>query len=658
MNRAYSVLEIKAVDDGRRVFTGKATTPSTDRMGDIVDPLGAKFKNPLPLLHQHDHQRPIGTVRFGKATASGIEFEADIPVISDAGPLKDRVDTAWGEIKAGLVRGVSIGFRVLKDGYEPLKDGGLLFKSIEIIELSAVTVPANADAQITVIRSIDQQFRAASGHAERVSDRVDVPPGVTGKSKPVKLETKMSKTVAEQISALEASRETKSARMVEIMEKAAEEGTTLDSAESEEYDTLDGEVESINKDLGRLVKLQKHMVAKAAPVEGVKDVKSGSDVRGGTRVEVRGHNLPKATAFTRYVMALANAKGNTMQAVEIAKQWHDTTPEVETVLRAAVAAGTTTDAAWAGPLVEYQQMASEFIELLRPATVIGRIPGLRRVPFNISMPRGTTGSSVGWVGEGNAKPVSALAFDTVTLRWAKAAGIVVLTDELVRFSNPSAEAVVRQDLVGAMAGFLDEQFLDPAVAAVNNVSPASITNGVTPIPASGTTADDLRADVKSLFSTYISANLSLASAVWIMSERMALAIAMLQNPLGQPEFPGLMANGGTFMGLPVVTSESVATNVADPASPSTYDAGDLIILAKASEIMLADDGGVAIDVSREASLQMDSEPTNPTTASTVLVSLWQRNMVGVRAERWINWAKRRSGVVQYIVGANYGDAAA
>lgn len=34
------------------------------------------------------------------------------------------------------------------------------------------------------------------------------------------------------------------------------------------------------------------------------------------------------------------------------------------------------------------------------------------------------------------KPVSALAFDTTTLRFTKAAGIVVLTDELVRFSNP------------------------------------------------------------------------------------------------------------------------------------------------------------------------------------------------------------------------------
>ena len=34
-DRAYSVLEIKAVSDDERTIEGIATTPSTDRMGDI-----------------------------------------------------------------------------------------------------------------------------------------------------------------------------------------------------------------------------------------------------------------------------------------------------------------------------------------------------------------------------------------------------------------------------------------------------------------------------------------------------------------------------------------------------------------------------------------------------------------------------------------------
>ena len=60
-----------------------------------------------------------------------------------------------------------------------------------------------------------------------------------------------------------------------------------------------------------------------------------------------------------------------------------------------------------------------------------------------------------------------------------------------------------------------------------------------------------------------------------------------------------------------------------------------------------------LDASNQASLQMDSAPTNPPVAATVMVSLWQMNLVGIRAERFINWSKRRAGAVQYIDSANY-----
>jgi HK97 family phage prohead protease len=170
MNRGYAVLEVKSLQDDKRTFTGTATTPATDRMGDQIDPMGAKFKNPLPLLHQHNSDQPIGTVRFSRATDAGIEFEAQIPTISEPGPLKDRVDTAWGEIKAGLVRGVSIGFRVLEDGAEFIKGGGILFKAIEIIELSAVTIPANAQCTIQTIKSFDDEQQAASGQELIIDD--------------------------------------------------------------------------------------------------------------------------------------------------------------------------------------------------------------------------------------------------------------------------------------------------------------------------------------------------------------------------------------------------------------------------------------------------------------------------------------------------------
>jgi HK97 family phage prohead protease len=158
MNRAYSLLEVKGLDSNTRTFSGVATTPSLDRDADRIDPLKAAFAPEIPLLHQHKHDAPIGRVRFGKATKDGIAFEAEIPHIAEPGPLQDRVNTAWGEIKHGLVRGVSIGFKPTE---QPTlnKSGGLDFGGIEIWELSTVTIPANSQALISVVKSIDEEVR-------------------------------------------------------------------------------------------------------------------------------------------------------------------------------------------------------------------------------------------------------------------------------------------------------------------------------------------------------------------------------------------------------------------------------------------------------------------------------------------------------------------
>jgi len=75
-----------------------------------------------------------------------------------------------------------------------------------------------------------------------------------------------------------------------------------------------------------------------------------------------------------------------------------------------------------------------------------------------------------------------------------------------------------------------------------------------------------------------------------------------------------------------------------------------IVLAKANEILLADDGGVQLDASREATLDMNG-------GTTPNFNLWQRNCVAIRAERFITWAKRRANAVAVITGAAYGPAA-
>lgn len=661
MKRAYATLAIKAMDDttdGKRTFTGIASTISTDRMDDIVVPKGAVFKLPLPLLWQHDSSCPIGWVTAARVSDTAIEVDCEVHNETEPGTLKDRLDEAWQSLKAKLVQGLSIGFNSIE--YSRI-DGtyGLKYLSWEWLELSPVTIPANQDSSITSIKAADTKQRAALGLSHKSVIRF-APPGASGTPKPVPQTAKGNSVmnIKEQIQAAQTKRTASIARMGEIMGKSGETGDTLDADQEKEYDDLEAEVATLDKHIKRLTAHDKMMTGTAAStateVNEENDVTKGaqSQQRDGGRVISVSRNLVKGTAFTRFAMALAHSKGNLQQAENIAKRWHDTTPEVEQVLKAAsyfgssnikaaVAAGNTSDTAWAGPLVFYENMASEFIDILRPMTILGKMTGLRKMPFNVRVAGKTQGSSAGWVGEGAPKPVSALAFNAVTLGHAKAAGIVVITQELARFSSPAAEALVADDLRATIAQFLDQQFIDPSVAAVASVSPASITNGLVAIQSTGNSLAQITNDVSSLMQTFIAHELDPTSAVWVMKPSTALALSLKRTSQDVFTFPDITAKGGEWFGLPVVTSNSV---------PGSVSGGSIIALVIQSEVFLADDGGITLDVSQEASVQMVS---NPQAGAQSLVSLWQNNLVGLRAEREINWQRRRDAAVGYIDGVAY-----
>lgn len=653
MKRAYSSLTIKAFDDDERVIEGVATTPATDRMGDVVQPDGAEFQLPIPLLWQHDSRQPIGHVFEAKVTSAGITIKARLVKIDEPGPLKDRLDEAWQSLKSGLVRGLSIGFKSL----ESARIGDTWhehFLKWLWLELSAVTIPANQDASITAIKSIDTQLRAASGEKQRVVVRL-TDPGASGSRKPLPKGIQ-DMNIAEQIKALENKRAASVAAREAIQAKATDAGRTKDATEKEEFDTLSGEIKAIDDELADLKVLEKEAVAKARTIPAVPGVETpaagGTVELKGTSLSVR-PNVEKGIPMTRYVKAMINGMGNPQLALMYAqgqRSWLEQTPQVIEVLKTAVAGGTTTSSGWASQLVYNQDLVGEFIELLRPLTIIGKMTGLTRVPFNVRMSGQDSGSTAYWVGQGKAIPVSKLNTTEVTLGMAKAAGLVVLTEELVRSSEPSAELLVRNDLLKTISQFCDVQFVDPNVAVSANVSPASITNGVTATAPTGTTAAHLRADVQTLFRAFIAANDDPTSCVWIMDPVTALAISLMRTSLDQPEFPGLTMQGGTFFGLPVVVSNSA--NIT--GSP---DSGHMLILAKSSDILFADDGGLEIDASREASVEMTDTPTGDAAAGTAgttsLVSMFQTKSVAVRAVRFINWKKRRSTAVSYIREANY-----
>lgn len=168
LNKAYSLLNVKAVDDEKRVITGIATTPNADREFDVVEPLGAKFKIPMPLLLYHNGQKPVGTVDFAQPTKDGIPFRASLPNVVEPGIVQDRVNEAWHSLKYKLLGAVSIGFRPLPGGAEMLKTGGIHYKSWEWFELTLCSIPMNPDAVVQSFKSMDpvQILRALDAQPE------------------------------------------------------------------------------------------------------------------------------------------------------------------------------------------------------------------------------------------------------------------------------------------------------------------------------------------------------------------------------------------------------------------------------------------------------------------------------------------------------------
>lgn len=664
MQRAYSLLQVKAVDDEQRIIEGIATTPKTDRMEDVVDSEGAVFKTPLPFLWQHRAGEPIGNVISAKVSPEGINVRVQLAQTDEPGELKSLLDRAWQSIKLKLVRGLSIGFRILESS-DIRGTFGLHITRWEWLELSAVTIPANIDATIQTIKQYDTEEAAAPGTVSPTKS-----PGASGPVKAITHPSRgtMKKTIAEQIRDYEATRAAKSAAMDALMAKADEAGATLDQAQAEEYDGLEAEVKAVDEHLVRLRNQEARNVAAATVVDG-NGTEDASRSRSGIAVVKGPEKLEPGIEFARFAMCLAAAKGDVPQALVLAQRHYPQQQRAISVLKAAagfglsmggfaesmlstkanVVAGTTTDATWAGPLLDHIVFVGDFLEYLRPRTILGQfgqngVPDLNRIPFNVHIKGQTSGGTGYWVGEGKPKPVTKFDFNDTYHGFYKVAAIAVLTEELIRFSNPSAERLVRDALGGALVEKIDTSFVDPAAGLVVGVSPASITNGVASIASSGDTADDVRADIMALWADAIAANLPMTSAVYITTPSIALALSLMVTTLGQPEFPGISMRGGTLLGVPVIVSNHV-------------DAGTFI-LAFASEIWLSDDGTATVDASREASIQMLDNPTNDsvTPTATTMVSMFQTDSVALRAHRFINWSKRRSTAVRWLHAVSWGGA--
>jgi len=181
---------VDEADDGSVNIKGYASTNDTDRAGDVIEKeawekggLDNYTNNPV-VLFNHDYNRPIGRATGLETDDRGLKITANIS--KSAGDVTNLV-------KEGILRGLSVGFRVRDADYIEETDG-LKISDAELFEISVVSVPANQSATFSVAKAFDTQQE----YDEWKKQFVKIPEAIKPQDTDVSLSSR-KKTMSEKI---------------------------------------------------------------------------------------------------------------------------------------------------------------------------------------------------------------------------------------------------------------------------------------------------------------------------------------------------------------------------------------------------------------------------------------------------------------------------
>ncbi|MEH6789656.1 phage major capsid family protein [Parasphingorhabdus sp.] len=323
----------------------------------------------------------------------------------------------------------------------------------------------------------------------------------------------------------------------------------------------------------------------------------------------------KGLEFARAAQAIAVAgKGEAEDWA--ANRWGRESKAYAVTKSAVVANSTGTQTALFG---DYRAAAADFLELVRNESIIGRLPGLRRIPERIPYLKQTGSVSASWVGEGLPAPIANGSYQRGTIELEKLVALTVSTKELL--NEPDSDRLLRDDLLTVCVEALDSAFIDPTNSGTTDIKPASVTNGLTALTATGTTKTDLEAMVSGFGG-------DLSRAVFIGKPQLFVQ-------LNGAAYPNIGARGGELAGIPAIASNGL---------PNDATGDYQLALVDPAAIAYAGMDTAEIKVSEQGTIQMDTAPTQDATDGTGanLVSLWQSGGVAIMAMIEANWELRRA----------------
>lgn len=160
IKRAFAC-EVKEIDEQERSIWFVASTEDKDRVGDIIRVAGWKFdaydRNPVFLWAHDSDELPIGKCVARQIDGARLLMKIQFATVEE-NPLADQVYRLY---KGGYLNAVSVGFKPLKrmpiHPEDRWGDLGWEFIEQELLELSAVPVPANSSALQLMMKGLDSK---------------------------------------------------------------------------------------------------------------------------------------------------------------------------------------------------------------------------------------------------------------------------------------------------------------------------------------------------------------------------------------------------------------------------------------------------------------------------------------------------------------------
>jgi len=167
---------------------------------------------------------------------------------------------------------------------------------------------------------------------------------------------------------------------------------------------------------------------------------------------------------------------------------------------------------------------------------------------------------------------------------------------------PGTEETLRDTLRDGLVSFQDAAFL--STAAGTAAQPGGALAGVTPVTPGATFGASIDALIAAFYTGRPTA-----------SEN----VVLIAGPAKAAQLRTL--NAGAGAGYPIIVTDA---------------AGSKVVMIDGGAVYYAD-GGLEVGISDKAAIQMNDAPDNPATATTVVTSLWQMNLVGFKPIRTVNW---------------------